>query len=218
LTEFTRFLEQTLLPRSRLVLVGVVAANLIVGASLYLHSTGVEPPVLKAPLSSLGEEIQLLAELRKVPAAPPPSARECRIWGPNEDPASFDELRKRLVTTGGVPQLREARLYRAPYYLVVVENLRSQDAARQAAQELNGLGIETYVMSRNDGPAISVGLFSRSSGAEDRRRQTSELGYDVDIETLSRETTVYELAGHVEVESADYETSTRACAAIAQSK
>lgn len=217
MAQFARLVAQTLLPRSRLVLVTVVAANLIVGAGLYLHSKNVAQPVPSSPLPSLGAEIQLLTEVGEVPSAPPPPVRECRVWGPSEDPAGFDELRKRLVAAGAFPELRETRIDGAPDYLVVVENLGSQDAVRRATQELNGLGIETYVMNRNDGLAISVGLFSRLSGAEDQRSRTAELGYDVDIKTLSREKTVYELAGHVEVESADYKTSTRACAAIAQS-
>ena len=217
MAQFARLVAQTVLSRSRLVLVTVVAANVIVGAGLYLHSKSVAKPVPIKPLPSLGAEIQLLTEVSEAPSEPAPSLRECRTWGPSEDPAVFDGLRERLVAAGAFPELRETRIDGAPDYLVVVENLGSQDAVRRATQELNGLGIETYVMNRNDGLSISVGLFSRLSGAQDRRGRTAELGYDVDIKTLSREKTVYELAAHVQVESEDYKTSTSPCAAIAQS-
>ncbi len=212
-------LEQRLLPRSKVVLAGLITANVCLG--LWLNATVREGMTPEPRLGELdGDRIQLLAEVGP-PAEPTPKppARECRIWGPEQDPQAFDTLRVELDAIGGFPEVQETTVRAEPDYLVYVQALGSRDNAKRVARELKALNIDSYAMTADSGaPILSVGLFSREHLAKRQHQRVTELGYEVATDVLERTQTVYNLVAHVSVDSDAYGTSTSACVAIAHSK
>ena len=219
LQKFGAQLEQRLLPRSKMLFAGLITANVCLG--LWLNATTGEAVVPAPSLQALeGPEIQLLAEIAPpAEAVPKPPVRECRIWGPEKSPDLFAELQANLDAIGGFPEIQETEVRAAPDYLVYVTGLGSRDNAKRAARELKALNIDSYAMTSESGaPILSVGLFSRENLAVKQEERVAKLGYEVVLETLERTQTVYNLVAHVRVDSDEYQSSTSACVAIAQSK
>ena len=117
------------------------------------------------------------------------------------------------------PELRESLIQSDPDYLVYVAKLGSTEQANRTAQELKTLEIDSYLIRRDDvGPILSVGVFSQEARAERLQERLHKLGYEVVLEALERTQTVFELTGHVLIDSEDYSTSTANCASIAQGR
>ena len=207
--------EEWLLPRSRILLSGLIAANICVAFALIAFQE--EPPVKQTALAPIESQIQLLAE---VPAALPvdkPLPKECRVWGPEQSPSAFDDLLADLDAQGGFPEVKKTEVQGDPDFLVYIGELGSRENAKRVARELNSLDMESYLMIREDDtPILSVGLFSRQPLANKQLNRVTTLGYAGFIEELPRAQTVYSLTAHVQADSQLYKTSTSPCMAIAQ--
>ena len=219
LQKFGTKFEEWLLPRSRIMLTGLIAANVCLAFALIAFQE--EPPVKQTALAPIESEIQLLAEVpvelqveKPIPKAIP---KECRVWGPEQSPSAFDALLAELDALGGFPDVKKTEVQGAPDYLVYIDELGSTENAKRVAQELTSLEIESYLMVReDDAPILSVGLFSRQNLANKQLNRVTTLGYAGFIEELPRAQTVYNLTAHVKANSKLYKTSTSACMAIAQ--
>ena len=205
---------------SRTLLMGLITANICLTFAL-IATQDSEDDASSLPANSLAtntDQIQLLTE---VPAPLPvakPSPRECRVWGPEQDPTVFDTLRVMLEEGGGFPELLETRIQSAPDYLVYIGDLGARSNAKRVAAELATQSIDSYLMQSEDGlPILSVGVFSRRTLAQRQFTRVTGLGYTVAIEELERSQTVYKLAAHVAIDSDLYPSSTAPCAAIAHS-
>jgi hypothetical protein len=186
--------------------------------------------VPEAPAAEFTADIALkvVAEMpREAPVAPAASldaepvapVRECRVWGPAQSAEELAELGDRLAAQGGFPEIRESYVQSEPDYMVYVSKLGSRERAKMTAGELKSLDIDSYLINRDDqGPILSVGVFSQKVRAERQRERLQTLGYDVVLEVLERNQTVFELTAHVLVESPEYATSTSPCPAIAQGR
>ena len=211
-----RNFEEWLLPRGRIFLLGLVTANICVGLALVAYQ-----PVHKIPMPlasvPVDKQIQLLAEGPAALALSAPEPRECRLWGPQSDRNSFDELAAQLREEGGFPEIRETKLHTDPDYLVYVGELGSREQAKRVGSELATLEIESYLIKRDDGSLIlSVGLFSREKLAQNQLDKVTGLGYSAFLEELERSQTVFQLTAHVKTDSESYKSSTSSCMAIAQ--
>lgn len=145
--------------------------------------------------------------------------RECRIWGPAQTQDEFASLATRLEEQGGFPEIRQSQIQGAPDYMIYIANLGSLEKAKRTGQELMSVDIDSYVIDRSDdGPILSVGVFSREELATNLYNRLTGLGYDVVSQRLERNQTVFNLIAHVQVASDDYQTSVSACHSIAQGK
>jgi hypothetical protein len=144
------------------------------------------------------------------------SRRECRVWGPERSPEDFEDLVAQLRATGGAPEINEVTVDGPSDYLVYVGDLGSAAAAKRMSQELTGLEIESFVITRGNAPAISVGVFSRRNLAVAQRDKLRDLGYDAVMDVLVREQKVYNLVAHIAIDSDAYQSSVSTCAAIAE--
>jgi cell division septation protein DedD len=213
LQKFATNSEQWLLPRSRVLLVGLLTANACL--ALWLNVAQEPIAVVEAPASDIGPEIRLLAEV-PIPSTPKLTSRECRSWGPEKDPQAFASLVAELDLTGSFPEVQKQEIMGAPDFLVYVGELGSQDNAKRVSQVLKSQGIDSYIIDReNDYLILSVGVFSKESRANIQLERVSVLGYDVFIEQLERVQTVYNLMAHVNVDSDFYASSTSACMVFA---
>lgn len=207
--------EEWLLPRSRILLTGLIAANICLALALiaFQEETQAEQTAL-APIES---EIQLLAEVPEALPVSKPVPKECRVWGPEQSPTAFDALLAQLDAQGGFPEVKKTEVQGAPDYLVYIGELGSTENAKRVAKELTSLKMESYLMTREDGsPILSVGLFSRQRLATKQLNRVTTLGYAGFLEELPRAQTVYNLTAHVEADTELYKSSTSPCMAIAQ--
>ena len=96
-------LEEWLLPRGRILLVGLLVANIALGGAFLFHQQSAPVVVVDAPVvRHIEPPIQLLAEVATAEIVPQPAARECRIWGPEPSPDAFDDLIAELEASGNV--------------------------------------------------------------------------------------------------------------------
>lgn len=220
--------NQLFLPHSRYVLVSLLAVNLVVG--VYLVSREQAPQQITAPLPAIQPELRLVDAYVTVDEAASDEAvaqatvlkqaetvRECRVWGPEPSPEAFTELATKLRSSGGFPEIVSTKVRGRAEYLVYVDHLDSRDNAKRAAQELEALKIESYLMTQADKtPVVSVGVFSSQDRAQVHMQRVSELGYEVGIEAMSRSQTVYNMTAHVFPDTQAYSSSISTCAMIAQ--
>ncbi len=216
--------NQLFLPHSRYVLVSLLAVNLAVG--VYLVSREQAPQQIVAPLPAIEPELRLVdayATVDEARAAQPAvlkqaeMARECRVWGPQPSPEAFTELAIKLRSSGGFPEIVSTKVRGRAEYLVYVDHLDSRDNAKRAAQELEALKIENYLMTQADEtPVVSVGVFSSEDRAQVHMQRVSDLGYEVVIEEMSRSQTIYNMTAHVFPDTQAYSSSISTCAMIAQ--
>jgi hypothetical protein len=80
---------------------------------------------------------------------------------------------------------------------VLIPPLPSKAAADAIAGQLERRGVKDFFVTEEPANAVSLGVFSQRRYAERRLRQMQDLGYEVEIEPIYRDRTVYWL---------DYET------------
>ena len=137
--------------------------------------------------------------------------RECRVWGPQQQPQAFSTLSAELEQMGGFPEVVEVQVAAPPTYMVFVDVRDGSTQTRQVMQELRAVQIDNFRISREDGDIISVGVFSQLELAEKQLQKVAELGYDSDVETIQRNQTVYTLQGYVEPDTELYARSSHEC-------
>ena len=149
------------------------------------QATAVLPPV--APPAPV--------QLEEVAVQPPPV---CRIWGPYNDEPALAELRRQIADVAENLQVRVSEIQGSPDYLVYVDTQANIDTARRMQRELSSQNFEAYLMSGGAfANALSVGVFSQRTRAENQRGKVAGLGYEVAIEALPRSQEVYHLLAQV---------------------
>ena len=225
-----------LLPRRHLVLAGLLCANVCLAFALIAS----QEPLPNDQLAHFPQENQLklvqetlVAHSEALEGAESqgsnqdsnttpvvtrvPSAKECRLWGPESDPMEFQNLQRQLSELGGFPEIVKMQVDGEPDYLVYVADVGSRDNAKRVSAELLSQNIESYLINRDDGSRIlSVGVFSRAPLAQRQLQRVSALGYAGQVEELPRAQVVYNLTAHVALDSDLYKTSTSACMTFAQ--
>ena len=201
----------------RIVLIGLVIANGALGVLIASTNQVGAVPSSSSSAPEFSDQLTLVTEMSAQVEAPPPKPHECRVWGPERDPALFAELQNRLESEGGFPEITESVVVGAPDFLVYVEGLGSRDAVRRVAKELEAQGIESYPINRDDGERVlSIGVFSQSPRAQRLLSRVASLGYKTGIEELLRNQTVYHLTAHIPLSDQAYASSISGCVEIAQ--
>jgi len=171
--------------------------------SLNTPSAEVEPTLrLLKELSTterdamVGPEGELIARVN--PQRLEPAPLDCRIWGPFSDTQSLEPLRVAISEVGEVIEVRESQIQDDPDFLVNLQTDNNVDKARRILKELQSQSIEAYILA--GGPyanSVSVGVFSEENRARRHMNRVSELGFDVEIQPLLRNQTVFFLVGSV---------------------
>ena len=195
--------QRPLEPQLRL-LVELSAAERLELARRRQAATALPPvasPVLEAaaPDQKAAAPVQKAAapdqKLVEVPVQPPPV---CRIWGPYNDEPALAELRRQIADVAENLQVRVSEIQGSPDYLVYVDTQGNIDTARRMQRELSSQNFEAYLMSGGAfANALSVGVFSQRTRAENQRGKVAGLGYEVAIEALPRSQEVYHLLAQV---------------------
>jgi hypothetical protein len=160
-------------------------------------------------------QAQAAAEMAAAQAAEM-AALVCRMWGPYGTQSAYDTLHEQLTNIADSVEIRASQIQGSPDYLVYVDTESNIDTAKRMQQELKSQSMEAYVM--NGGlfvNALSVGVFSERSRAENQRRKAEKLGYKVAIEALPRPHEVYHLIAHVPKNFVAEAAPVRDCATIA---
>ncbi|MCZ6886863.1 MAG: SPOR domain-containing protein [Gammaproteobacteria bacterium] len=131
----------------------------------------------------------------------PPEVEEtsqaCLAAGPFDDFAAVDAIKTRIVSNGGRAKVLSEQIVGSPDYLVYIGPTGSRGTARRMLQELKGQALDCHIIT--DGVlanALSLGVFTDRRRAEAQRQRVAELGYEVNLRSLSRTHTVYRLLAH----------------------
>lgn len=235
-----------MLVHNRSTCIVVIGANLVLAAYLLLNQRP-EASFVQAPIALVGEKsLKLLAEgsaemrsfvdvalvdvasldetpvdVEEVAELAPEvlvAPKICRVWGPVGRKDELRDLTVRLETQGGFPEVFATQIESQPDYLVYVEAYESMREAKRIGKELDVVGIENFVIRRDQGPIVSTGVFSTLERAESLQEKLKTLNFSVAIEILERQQEVYSLRGFVELKSEEYLASISGCPAIAQSR
>lgn len=129
-----------------------------------------------------------------------PGASGCFALGPFADLDLLTAVREKLET--GVPELRTRREMQqiSGAYWVYLPSYPDRDAAREASRVLAASGIRDYFIINDDEErnGISLGLYSRKQGSEQRRMEIAKLGFKPLIKQRERQRELWWLDGRHE--------------------
>lgn len=197
--------ESAWLRPSTLFLTAVLAANLILPAAHFWPSAGATGRSAGEPRQAAETpRLKLAADARRItPVAAPPVAKRiavrkptpvCLAWGPFADADEAEAVARRLALRPESFEIFEAQVSASADYLVTVRAGGGRNAVQRAIRELRSQDVESYLLRRDEaGGVLAVGVFSRPSGAESRRRHVADLGYDAAVEPLDRAHSAYHL-------------------------
>ena len=152
------------------------------------------------------------------PSPPAPAARVCVAMGPFEAVEKAQALKATVEEAGGRAEIVEEALDHGADYLVYITSPGSRANARRMLEELQGRDVDGHIIAGGElENSLSVGVFTRERFAQAQRDRVAELGYDVHLELLPRQSTVYRLladrvvsgVGEAEVEGCDAIASAR---------
>jgi hypothetical protein len=136
----------------------------------------------------LGDQEQI-TEVSESPVA----IKRCYTLGPFEEIRAAESLLIR-IQNAGFEVFRRAITEKQPArYWVYLPSFESQSGASEIAKELASKGIKDYyVITENKNKnAISLGLFSKHTGARRRYQKIQALGYHPEMEVRFRDKTIY---------------------------
>ncbi len=186
---------------TRILFVLLLAANIGMGAWLYVSSRAAAPTLPPAdpgvaPLVLLAERdgAASTAELASAPLDPAAAARDrCTRIGPF--PSQADLRRAMNVLTPQVERLqfRESRTRQSRGFLVFLAAPATRGEALAVARELSARGVRDYyvVTAGNQQNSISLGLFRERANAERRRAEISTLGFAPELTERVEDLPVY---------------------------
>ncbi|MCP3662092.1 MAG: hypothetical protein GY696_06280 [Gammaproteobacteria bacterium] len=130
------------------------------------------------------------------PPIPEPVAEPqwmCGILGPIDRGAKAREFLGRLKESGYQGSLRREIYQNTIGYSVIIPPLGSQSAAIEAVKRLKANGVKDLRRFVKDEVrnGISLGVFSKRSNAESRRRSIAKMGYKVKVQPRTIEVLVY---------------------------
>jgi len=194
---------------STLFLTAVLAANLLLPAAHFWPSTGVSAESAGESYSTAETpRLKLAADARRVtPVAAPQVAKRiavrkpapvCLAWGPFADAGEAEAMARRLALSPASFEIFEAQVPASADFLVTLRIGGSRDAADRTIRELRSQDVESYLLRRGQAASVlAAGVFSRPAGAETRRRQLADLGYEAAVESLERAHSAYHLMARI---------------------
>lgn len=173
--------------------------------------------------SGLNCRLQLSAAAPVPDAAPPAAATPatetppmaCRRLGPFDDAHERDALAAKLGGVAGALRPHDQQTQTVGDHFVITRQFASLTEARAHAVGLRAKGVQDLaVLTR--GPyarRVSLGLYSRKSGAEDQRRKFAAMGIDVEVRPRHVATSSYWLDVEIRadlIDRAPWQTATKA--------
>jgi cell division septation protein DedD len=157
-----------------------------------------EAPVASMPPAEGVAMEELLPEsIDESTEASPEPARECFTLGPYRDRDRADDVADR-IREAGLPASRRSSVERVlRSYWVLIPPLPNEEAADAIAAQLKRRGVKDFFVTEEPPNAVSLGVFSQRRYADRRVSEMERLGYEVEVEPIYRDRTVYWL---------DYET------------
>jgi hypothetical protein len=130
-----------------------------------------------------------ITEVSKSPVA----IRRCYTLGPFEEIKAAESLLIQIQNAGFEAFRRAITEQQPARYWVYLPSVGSRSGASKIAKELAGKGIkDNYVITENGNKnAISLGLFSKHTGARRRYQKIQALGYQPKMEIQFRDKTIY---------------------------
>ncbi len=122
-----------------------------------------------------------------------PAGAHCFTLGPFVNRALVERTAQRMGQAGLAPQVRKAEQHRPSTYWVFLPPQRDRKAAQRIVERLVAAGVEDYYVVRQGAQnnAISLGLFSREAGAQQRLDEVRALGLSPRLQLRYRPETVY---------------------------
>lgn len=155
-----------------------------------------QPPAAadRSDLRLLSERADVVQTSGSVDAGPKPGGAArlaeqplCLLVGPFADQDGAQNLIQRLEALELHPRLESLEVPENPGYWVYLAPELSQKAALLRLHELQSKNIDSYIIPRGElALGISLGMFSRADLASQRRDELVALGYEAQIQELSR--------------------------------
>jgi hypothetical protein len=186
---------------------------------LALHLSEGQPETAESALrepaqaEALSPTLRLVSEL--VPERQARSPLLCRAWGPFSDTGDLERVVEELELQASDFEIIESEIPASTEYLVYIRPAGNRDAAKRVVEELRSQDIDSFIMGGRFNNSLSVGLFSRESGALEQQQRVVALGYSANIEPLHRSQRAYHLLARVAPERSVAAEQNRACAEIA---
>lgn len=187
----------------RAICLALLAINLLVfGAQFLMESPG--PPADSGPSPTVETQgnLRLLSErsgsetasTTRSAAAEPPSPGTgldnqpiCTLVGPFAETEAAEDLLERLSSLDVQGRIEGVEVPDGTGYWVYLPPELSHKAALRRLHELQAKNIDSYIIPRGElAKGISLGMFSQAELARQRREELVALGYDAQIEEISR--------------------------------
>ena len=142
------------------------------------------------PAATVADEA--LTEANQEPSEP--AAQEvCYTLGPFANPAEAQKWGEKIKASGFSVTQRAIEEQAESGYWIYLPPVDDPDVARALSKELAEKGVKDYfiVTTEDNKNAISLGLFSRESGAQRRMEEMSKLGYQPQIDIRYTDRTLY---------------------------
>lgn len=167
------------------LLFSLVLANLVY-ASWALSRKESTRPAVDEPTPAV-RTIRLASEL---PDRSPTEA--CRSFGTFDDAQAASRASAEVAARGLEPLVKEEVAPALDGYLVYIETDGSRAEARRIAQELRSRAIDCQIIPTGQlADSLSVGVFRRRAFADAHLKRVEELGYEADVQALTRSRVLY---------------------------
>jgi hypothetical protein len=117
--------------------------------------------------------------------------RRCYTLGPFEEIKAAESLLIRIQNAGFEVFRRAITEQQPNRYWVYLPSFETQSSASEIAKELASKGIKDYYVITENKNAISLGLFSKHTGARRRYQKIQALGYQPEMEVRFRDKIIY---------------------------
>jgi hypothetical protein len=119
-------------------------------------------------------------------AAPAPAALRCLEIGPYAEAGLAEAARARAARIGMTAALEKVEREMPAGFWLLTEARYDLAGAREVLRRMGEQGVDDIaIVSLDSGMAVSLGLYSRTSAMERRRRELVELGYPVEVRQRS---------------------------------
>jgi hypothetical protein len=176
----------------------LIVLLLLANVGFFAWSTWIAAPAVDAPATQAAGVPRLVLSAEAPPAPPLPTLRldpgtRCASIGPFPDLTEAARASTGLREAGLEPRQRATDGSVWAGYWVSLSGLADTTAAEAAVARLRQAGVgDAYVMPADDeGPIISLGLFTEQPRALRRADEVRALGYAPDVSERQRSGTVY---------------------------
>lgn len=178
----------------RWVFLSLVCLNLLVMVWFWRDQAGVNQKSVKDPVQ-VGETLVLLSELdsgdlkykQADTANNSDTSTRCYSVGPLADRIDAKHLKVRAEALGFNSELRGLATGTSIEYWVHIPPQSNRQQSLRLLRELQGRGIDSYVITQGDlAEGISLGLFRSSDSANKLSQKMKGLDYEVVIQEVSR--------------------------------